>query len=77
MRALIIQISGELLLELMGLQPGNIELSAASIEWPNILELTLTGEDERLPEVKDGQSIQSGIVKCERIESSIVVNEEK
>ena len=75
MRGVKIQISGELLLDLMGLRPGNITLSTATIEWPNILELVLTGEDERLPEIKNGDILPNGIIICKTINSHIEVVE--
>ena len=73
MRGVKIKITGRLLLELIGLRPGNIKLYAANVEWPNILNLELTGEDERLPEVQEGQSLPGGIVICKTIDSHIEI----
>ena len=73
MRAVKIKITGELLLELMGLEVGGIKLYTASIEWPNILAIVLTGDDDRLPEVAGGQVLPDGIVVCHKIEAEIQI----
>lgn len=78
MHAIKIKITGELLLELMGLKVGNIVVYAAHVERPNVLDLVLKGDDERLPEVQDGQKLPEGIIICNHIESKIeIIAEDK
>ena len=78
MRAVKIKITGELLLELMGLVEGGIKLHSASVEWPNTLAIILTGNDDRLPEVIEGQEPPDGIVIIHKIEAEIqIVKQEK
>lgn len=73
MRAVKIKITGELLLELMGLVEGGIKLHSASVEWPNTLAIVLTGNDDRLPEVIEGQEPPDGIVIIHKIEAEIQI----
>lgn len=57
MRGMQLRISLPLLLDLIGLEAGQIQLGAAAVDvyTPDTLVLVLRGEDERLPEVEPGK----------------------
>ncbi len=71
-RGMQIRISVPLLLDLVGLEHGNIHLGAAGVDIdnPDVLVIVLRGDDPRLPEVPEyGAAWPTGTVMCTRDDS--------
>lgn len=66
LRGMKLHITLDLLLDLIGLERGNIELGSAAVDvdTPDVLVLVLRGNDERLPEVLENANWPNRTVIC-------------
>jgi len=68
MRALKVEISGTLFLDLVGIDAKAITAYAACVERYDTLSVVFAGDDPRLPEVQPGAPWPEGTIECTVVE---------